>query len=1091
MPVTLARYPLARTKTSGFSSRACRLSIGLALLASLTPEVTAQDPPTLNDLALRHSPSVGRAFTSTQNGKWLFHSEGGTMVFIKANATNTSISEPDYRSQNGYKRVGIGNEEVLVAKMMLDPAADQIPGDLSVNVGNLLYMACGRDGFWIMEADVDQNATNGAWRVDDSGNLDPSTQKSRRWCADVDFCRIDGVDYALALFTKKGASVLRIYDLSKVRNVAYTGLPITADLQVVLNNNSYAPVNSSPESYSRPVALALAVDQEEDVAGKENAMIYVAMGPHGLIRVEVKANPDTGSTEPLVAVKTDGPAFGSGSVYNGNPGLAPNPQDVADGLYGNFVIRSDWVFRAPTQVVERNEAPMFVDVAVFDGLDETGVPVHQLFVAVDHLFWLVFDLKNQTFGPSMPILHHEGDMWSYTSVNGAGPVPVVTPLDPSPGWNGAQEVGFARSLAIVDTTEEGPLLVVTGPDRSILRHFSATAHEAVGFDEHLEPGRSWTRMPATHRTYLYRIKPTYPDPDFNTEGAFDEGGSELYVPPDQDGLGLTSGAYLAVFNSSFIVDPNKVDNPPAIGLARMFLPWSSTGTTQAFKRPVASFRGRMAFNIGSSILDPNLLLTAGNDAGLPQDGFVVMGKDPATGGYDVKVYDQLPPGTDRRGSGRTLSEPDMQWIDPVDPLGESQYMWTSGIWEGATPADDIAGFKLMHITVPGLDAFGNTPVQDWHGYIEPPLNRFGGTGRVYYQAGSMSREFDADQALGNDRLFGTWQSTPEGLVVLDSQKVLTVFGDPNNHFKSFDSNGWSSNEMRVLVTHPEFNNMPDGTQATTEFWTKFQQNPDRPDLAQAWPAKLIELPAENYVLAVPCGQIHADPAWRIYDPAINPGADDWDPDDQSLWQTGFTHGFVQFWEMKEDLVNDPGNYWPATTADNHATGVSPLAKIVVPDANTSIGTIAAVTMTHNESPETYLFCADFGGHLDVYSITDITSNPGVHVAVDNATKLVATWDSKPNLFDDIPSLIFDIAIDYRGSNKAKIYVTSPRVGVQVLEFQVNPNATSAPPTLVYESLIQSSGWTTGVDLRVNADGESPHLLVSEYGGGFSVFKEAP
>jgi len=1089
MHTTPAPCPLAGTTTFGISLVARWLTLGVAVLVSVESPAAAQAPPILNVPILRHTPSIGRAFTSTRDGKWLYHSEGGTMVFIKANATDTNILDSDYEAADGVKRVGIGNSEVLVARMILDPDADLEPGP---NTGspnkNLLYMACGRDGLWIMEADVGLGVTNKAWRVDDKGDIQTSItrQKSRRWCADVEICNVDGIAYLVAVFAKKGHSFLRVYPLSQVRAIASTSTELLNEIiperQVTLSGNASAPTNASPVNFSQPIAIALAVDQETEPGegGAEYAEIFVAMGPHGVVRVTLKGD---GLGNLLEPTKTDGPVFGSGSAYDINSpvNLVPSAPDATAGLYGNLTMETNWKF-IPTQLERTEEAPLFVDLVVFDGVEEDQeTKVHQLFVAVDHLFWVVFDLE-QTFSPQMPILHHEGERWSFESSYFTNAQQVVKPL------SGPDEVSFARALQVVDTgSQEGPLLVVTGSRFSLMRDFGHMTLEAVGFDEHLSPGRTWTKIPGQERTYVYKIQKTYPNADFNAEASFDEGGGEVIVPPTQDGL-TQSSPYLAVFHSYLFDDSSGPPHLPAVSLTRVTTPLPST-TSTTYKGPVDNHRGRMAFNIGHSILDPNLLLTSGNDAGLPQDGIAVMGRNPASTNDEVKIYDQGGPATDSRGSGGILADADMQWIDPAD--SEAEFWWTSGVHTDPITGDPTSGFKLIHIELPGGDAFSTDPLkqpnQDWVGYIQPPKNSFGGRGRVYYQAGCMNRDFETFLGAGESRLFGTWHKSPEGLVVLDGDKVVSLLSAAQGTV--IDSDGWPDTEMRLLVTHPEFNKMPRTTGTLRQFWQDtLSGNKDLITQVGAWPSKLLELPGGSWVLAVPCGQISANPDWDIYDVNGN-----WRPLLGSIWETEYTHGLVQFWEMKPD-PDDNNRYWPATADPSLADGiegVSPLKKIVIPDANTVIGTLESITMTHNNSQEMFLFCADFGGNLYVYSITDIATSMGIDDAVDSS-KLVATWSSKKNLFDDQPSLIFDISIDYRGggSEVANVYVTSPRVGVQVLEFTV-PSASATEPTLVFKEIIQSSGWTTGVDVRVNTD-LSRHLLVSENWGGFRVFeKETP
>ena len=1066
------------------SSRVTVFTLLLTGLNAVPGLSSPQSPPILDTEVLNHSPSYGHGFTSSHDGKWLYHTEGGSLVFVQADASSPNPLPANFTAENGAKRVPVSAMGVLVARMILDPDADLVPGPNVAGIEplNLLYMACGRDGLWIMEADVGTgpSVTNRAWRVDDSGDIQAGTQLSRRWCSDVATCRVGNTRYLLALFTKKGDSVLRAYNLSDVRALASPGAAnselgheIPPVYQAVLSSHpGVAPVVPDPAGprtrFSRPVALRMAIDPENEGTPSCHAQVYVAMGPHGLARVTLDAAAiSAGTSDPVW-----GPVFGRGSPYDvgGPAGLVPDPQERAAGLYG------DLIYKAPLRFLdepreERREATMFVDVAVYEGKafggsGYEGPPTHQLFVAVDSLFWLSFDL-DLPFGPTMPIHHHEGQMFMAGTTGNNSDNSYSHPLI-SARTNGTSAV-FGRALEVVAHPTDGPFLLVSAIRDSIHRDFTNTAHEAYGFNAFLAPGGISVGYPGETATFLYKIEATYSSALSNFVGEHPEGGSGLHSPPLQ-GLRGKLSAFLSPKLSGA-----SSSGTPGVSMARFPTP-PATGAVEAFRRPGTSMPGRMCFNVGYSILDNNLLITGGNDVGLPGDGFLVMGKNPV-GDYEFKQYYQG--GDDCRGAGRMILDTEAQWLDPAAPTTRHH------VWSGGNHLDQVgvetACFKLMHIEVPGGDAYLNAPEQLSTLFLGAPEDRYSNPGRVYYQNGYCSPTFnqflDGTGAVRR-HLFATWQRTSEGLAVLDRAEVLAAAnpdGTPLTHADDLVS-------TKLLTTHPEFNNMPDDAVGSA-WWTTsggdVKYRDDERGLILSWPPKLIPVREGRWVLAAPCGQIHADPDWAIYEDY--PG---WLPPRGSIWETGFGHGLVQFWEMQ---LGADGEFRPAVIRDGGARGFSPLKKIVVPDAGTNIHHLEALSMTIGGQEEVYLFCADFGGHLYVYSLRDILNPPpSPHTALEDRY-LVAEWETAPNLFDDLDSLLFDLAIDYRGGRSARIYVTSPRVGIQVLKFTPD-RQDPLSAELINVKRIQTPGRPSGVEVRPRADG-SADLILSDWGGGIRIYAD--
>lgn len=89
-----------------------------------------------------------------------------------------------------------------------------------------------------------------------------------------------------------------------------------------------------------------------------------------------------------------------------------------------------------------------------------------------------------------------------------------------------------------------------------------------------------------------------------------------------------------------------------------------------------------------------------------------------------------------------------------------------------------------------------------------------------------------------------------------------------------------------------------------------------------------------------------------------------------------------------------------------------------------------------------------------------------------------------SLHDDLRTNVFDVAIDYRGTNTANVYVAVRRIGVVVLRFRPD----LATP-LMEIGRIQTPDYPVALAVRHIESTGVRHLLVNDFGGGIRVFGE--
>ncbi len=166
----------------------------------------------MDELVAVHPFSTPGCITSSPDGQYAYFAEGAAVALIRADPglpnAQQNYDTPIWRAQ-------VASQGVTPIAMALDPEADW---DETDDPNDLLLIAGGRDGLWVMEASESLSAPR-AFRIDDSGNNLRPSQYGRKWCNDVELMQVDGVWYVLALFARVDHSNLRAYKLSDIRQI--------------------------------------------------------------------------------------------------------------------------------------------------------------------------------------------------------------------------------------------------------------------------------------------------------------------------------------------------------------------------------------------------------------------------------------------------------------------------------------------------------------------------------------------------------------------------------------------------------------------------------------------------------------------------------------------------------------------------------------------------------------------------------------------------------------------------------------------------------------------------------------------------------
>ncbi len=887
--------------------------------------------------------STMSTLTGDEAGHFMFICEGGVITFADLRgvdrASDPAVMNPFYESTR-IKRVRAGKQGVRAAALALDPDANllldtDVPTDglASNDREDLLFIAGGPLGLWVMRAEttVGNSTWNTTVRLDDASDVNSPAQDSRRYCNQLEFAWVDGQRYLLATFGEKdGGSRLRFYDLDAVRDrldwpiatppsqlqADGTGYELAATWEVALGERPGFPFQNPGRTFSEAFPLGIAVDHPPSSPGN-CAAVYVAMGPHGVVRATPVVDP---STQQVTGWSTSwGPVFGDGSHY------AQIPQTGQ--LYWNLDYR-DMSRSVHFDHLDRSEPPFFTDVAVQHDViegDESTTLMRYLYCTVDHLNWVRFNLQ-QAWSSTMPIDHQEGDPIAierkphWHGLDGLSPqssygtwkemvrATDLPPFDTTTAGANRMDTTFARRVELVDpppgSARKHKLVVVTASGYPFLGaslpmaprgNYSHTFTSLAGIN--LASANHLTGYSLQSTTIVYDSSAL--SANRNEIGYVTSGGLSLYVPPDQSTTGgsetlkffhnnqadgdsaLPFGAGQDLLNESCVTFYDLASPPSGVG-APVFVRDSTAH----------DHKGRYNNGIGYCISDPRILTSSHND-GLPfMDGILFtrsVGNELAVG---PATPPPLPPNAnDRRMDTGIVCPQNNQWEtpgdDPATPSVVHHYFVGQGAAAFAQGGGAVTGWSVVRHQV---DQNPTPPLpvsiaEDWTRVFDLPLDRFQREARRgYLNASTSGPEFTAwatARASGSDPIdyaFLASGGTSDGLVVVDRTRLLTdvlLVGVANLEPQSgtrvslpFPAKSELGNQF-VLNTHPEWDPIPSASapgEASTEWW---KRGIEQPGTSLTWTPTLVRYPeavsgastpTEEWLLAVPCftlGNSHA------------------------------------------------------------------------------------------------------------------------------------------------------------------------------------------------------------------------------------------
>jgi len=951
--------------------------------------------------------SLPTALVSSADGRYLFSAEGGTLAIMR--------SGPDGDLHKAIKKPLVGAREgVKAARLLLDPGADLDDED-NVEKKNLIYIAGGRSGLWVMDANVFAKQSNLAVRVDDSTHSGSASRDSRRWCVDLAIAPVGDVEYLFALYGARGDSRLRAYLLQDVRDALWNGGGALAPLVDVR-------LAGHPQASAGEAALGLSLAVDEFAT--DRADVYVALASHGLVRVSF--SPASFGPEAADPLPEYGPIFGDGTFYN----LSPHAN--AD-WYGNLE------FGAGGRV-ERSVAPYFVDVAV-----QHGSMRHYLYVALDHLGWARFDL-NDEWGPELAINHHEGipvptQPWSQVQLS-------LSPFVPNPA---SKPYEYVRRIEIALCGSQPILLATTSgfpffaQMHNLLTEGRVLNYSGSSFNGVREVTLNQVRGD-TDSTLVYRIgRVKFGKRPLNFAARADFGGVAITAPVRQ-----FVGNKLLFFGTGKSVQLPEAGSSPLpyasyravadVSLARI----SVTHTRTREDRP-----GWLMYGIGDSLVRPGVLLLGANDAGIHPDGFLVD-----CGSSLIRISQAGVtgvPGSDPRATQGILFDPSAQWR--VAGSTDSQFVWGGA----ARPPGSFHGtWRVSRYTFPATDLCSTSPTalpertNIWK--LSGPPDRFGYRGRWFFQ-GTLDEQYDEEVTSSRDPaayLFASRAGTDEGVVVLRRDLIEATLAPrrkpplPDGFLDLRAAPFPEEAVVAELVTHPEFGAIDETHPDAANF---IVEQTGGSVLTMA--PKLVRLAMtrggarDHWVLGVPCHSVANNPKLPIYD--VHP---EWRPSEVGQpWASTYSHLLVQFWDVDDPTAISPHSTLPRIIGGEDGGGAYFLEFAEV-------------------NGRVYVFTADFGGRILVHDVTELLQSS-------LAPPLVARWVAPLGLTDDLQNNVQGLAVDLSGVQPL-VYVAVPRVGVVALRF--DPSAASAQ-RLLRVALVETPGNVRSVHLAPGgrllvADGEA-------------------
>lgn len=601
----------------------------------------------MDELVAVHPFSTPGCITSSPDGQYAYFAEGAAVALIRADPglpnAQQNYDTPIWRAQ-------VASQGVTPIAMALDPEADW---DETDDPNDLLLIAGGRDGLWVMEASESLSAPR-AFRIDDSGNNLRPSQYGRKWCNDVELMQVDGVWYVLALFARVDHSNLRAYKLSDIRQIVASGSETGSELTPMIAFLDHNP-NASGDAY----AFGLAVDTVDAT----HATAYVAMGEQGLFRVRyhhsVSGNlafaAPFGPSYPVEF----GPFFGDGSAYA--------DRVIANGrrLYGTVRYYEDG---DPANPETFQHEPYFLDVAI----EDFGAGHHRIYAALDHLGWCAFNLDApwdediwtdnsppSTAAPGYPDFIQEGKR--YQILGSDPPLPPSAPQnhdqirlldDPTVPADKLQS--FAKHVQVVATQEDAgadpvaALVVTLSNNRFVKEPGRMNEGRVLGWNLNLGHVEEDDYPAHAHGQYEYTLVYDLEHVGDNSQDpatqapywAYDEqnlvgmsvGGWDLHVPSVQP-VGELHVFYGFAVKTRKVIEPGEGEKLNST-VRVMYTNWPDNVTydqatgmgTHADWKSRGRFQrlSRLTIAYGPSLIDPNLMVTSTNDAHMVEDGPVLF-----------------------------------------------------------------------------------------------------------------------------------------------------------------------------------------------------------------------------------------------------------------------------------------------------------------------------------------------------------------------------------------------------------------------------------------------------------------------------------
>jgi len=1136
-----------------------------------------------------HPYSIPGINLCTDEGDWVFTSEGGSLAFFyqreNPNEFTWNLSGLEFPlNQHEVKRVPIGFPGVQPAELRLDPDANLTDDDadgpivLPEDAHDLIYVAGGRLGLWVMEAHPASNHVNRAARIDDSQNMNPLQQDSSRYCNAVDFVRLGSVDYLVALFSYDTDSRLRFYPLSAARQVLPNaialgqngfGAELTAVREVTLTSHPGAPpIPYHPNNLwglARPFGLDLEVDAIT-TGSPHAADLYVAMGPHGVVRVAASAV-GAGS----INVQVDwGPMFGTNCP--GQYDVAVNGALNASGYPATRYQNIDWISMQRDERFDeltRSDAPQFIDLAV--QRDSNG---RFLYAAVDHLAWVRFDL-NDPWGPGIPIDHHEGED---VSIQDSVRFP-----QSNDAW------GTAGGVVVKETTWDPPLVRAidrTGSSERVLTPFCreievASVERSVGVFETIVvalyayrpwnftcrggrgPGLSYDStlsrsgnvdggavigaLQGEQAMTFHWVSDLTPGvwPTSTYDGYINGGGFDIYVPPihtvaDRGRLGaikLIHGSVIAGQDASldvegscvsfFFMDDLTPGAPPGAGIQK---------NAPVFVRDFDEVGGRYAFGMGYAIVDPTIMLTSFQEAGIGNDGILYTPNLAATGAPPIWKLEPLDGVADERGIVGLNFEQECQWEAPSvsSPPLSANWTWGQLAVPGSTNHWRIAELPYTPPVGSGLPtvALGstwtvNTPYDRWeHVLLADRPEHLGGMVSAGYDTYTIPLEPPPNDPLHGARTFAfaSRGGSNDGMQLVARNQVesgaqlnpsggLVSFLDPRNP-PPLPLSPWHTCQFD---THPEWGKFAaqkyDPSSTGNPFpveisWTEaknwWRTNSIAPlqiwaGESRTWPPEMVRLadvpgnvPRNRRILVVPCGNACCPPNVTNYSapvasgglglPALSMG------DPTQLWASQYRRGFLQLFDVTDpwQLIRDSKvavTNQSGAQANNFVSRVSSMDPLFLPDAGSHAYRISTIVLSASGVEHVLVFVTDFDGRVHCFDITNAiyTSNPAGFRAP------VATWDSRTSPlakspFDGVANNIRAIATDRIDTDEVMVYIGVSRVGILSIPYRVNIGFDTNA-----EHRIKTPGEVWGLEVRPATTPTDRILLVTDSYCGMRIY----